>query len=236
MAKCQAWREGDFGITPYAYDRCYATKEIEICECLGNEAFCDFYPEKRKAATQPKFGEWISVKDRLPPDQGKKVLVFSHAAISGEWSSTPDAAQAREILNAYPGTVLLCANGHLHTDHFSVIDHIAYWDVNVVQNGGWRPHDGYHYAEDMTYDFQDYDEKGQPKGAPQSLPLNSMKQAKNTWFFREPLSAIVTVNENGEVKIEGSRTSWVYDIEPDWTESGMYPQISDHEITLDLPQ
>ena len=179
---------------------------------------------------------WLRETVANAAEQGKKVLVFSHAAISGEWSSTPDAAQAREILNAYPGTVLLCANGHLHTDHFSVIDHIAYWDVNVVQNGGWRPHDGYHYAEDMTYDFQDYDEKGQPKGAPQSLPLNSMKQAKNTWFFREPLYAIVTVNEIGGIKIEGSRTSWVYDIEPDWTESGMYPQISDHEITLDLPQ
>lgn len=69
MAKCKAWREGDFGITPYAYDRCYATKEAEICECLGNEAFCDFYPEKRKAATQPKFGEWLRVKDEPPPNK-----------------------------------------------------------------------------------------------------------------------------------------------------------------------
>ena len=168
--------------------------------------------------------------------QGKKVLVFSHAAISDAWSSTPDASQAREILNAYPGTVLLAANGHLHTDHFKVIDGIAYWDVNVVQNGGWRPHDGFHYAEDMTYDFQDYDEQGNPKGEIQQLPLNSMKQAKNTWFFREPLSAIVTVTENGEINIEGAKTSWVYDITPDWTESGMTPEIADRRIKLDLPQ
>lgn len=64
MAKCPAWREGNFG----SCDRCYATKEMEACECLGNEAFCDFYPEKRKAATQPKYGEWISVKDGMPED------------------------------------------------------------------------------------------------------------------------------------------------------------------------
>ena len=88
----------------------------------------------------------------------------------------------------------------------------------------------------MTYDFQDYDTEGRPKGELQSLPLNSMKQAKNTWFFRDPLSAIVTVNENGAIKIEGASSSWVYDIEPDWEESGMLPQISDHEIALDLPQ
>ena len=168
--------------------------------------------------------------------QGKKVLVFSHAAISGAWQSTPDAAQAREILNDYPGTVLLAANGHLHTDHLAVIDNIAYWDVNVVQNGGWRPHDGYHYSEDMTYEFQDYDADGKPCGEIQNLPINSMKQAKNTWFFREPLSAIVTVSEDGSISIEGSKTSWVYDIEPDWSESGMVPQITDHMVHLNIPQ
>ena len=63
-----------------------------------------------------------------------------------------------------------------------------------------------------------------------------MKQAKNTWFFREPLSAIVTVTENGEINIEGAKTSWVYDITPDWTESGMTPEIVDRRIKLDLPQ
>ena len=177
---------------------------------------------------------WLRVTVADAAKQNKKALVFSHAAISGEWSSTPDAALAREILREYPGTVLMAANGHLHTDHFAVIDNIAYWDVNVVQNGGWRPHDSYHYAEDMTYAFQDYDADGKPRGDVCDLPLNSMKQAKNTWFFREPLSAIVEVSEDGEISIEGSSTSWVYDIEPDWTESGMTPEIADRKIKLDL--
>ena len=191
-------------------------------------------------------GKWNS----LGPDQlawlketvadaaanGKKVLVFTHASLSPQWSPIPDAAEARAIFNAYPGTVLLVANGHLHTDHFAVIDNIAYWDVNVVHNGGWMPHDGYHYAEDMTYDFQDYDADGKPKGEVQTLAINTMRQAKNTWFFRDPLSAVVSISENGKIKIEGSATSWVYDIEPDWKASGMLPLIEDHEIQLDLPQ
>ena len=88
----------------------------------------------------------------------------------------------------------------------------------------------------MTYSFQNYDADGNPAGAPQALPLNTLKQAKNTWFFRDPLSAIVTVTEDGTIHIEGSRTSWVYDMEPDWTASGMIPIIEDHEIKLDLPQ
>lgn len=27
---------------------------------------CDFYPEVRKKEQEPKFGEWVSVEDRLP--------------------------------------------------------------------------------------------------------------------------------------------------------------------------
>jgi uncharacterized low-complexity protein len=80
MAKCSAFHENPHN---NGWDRCWATKETETCSCGGDEAKCDFYPEKRKAETQPKCGEWISVKDRLPPDQGKKVLVANgHGYIS----------------------------------------------------------------------------------------------------------------------------------------------------------
>ena len=96
------------------------------------------------------------------------------------------------------------------------------------------PHPDFHYAENMTYAFRDYDAEGQPKGEIMQIPLNTMKQAKNTWFFREPLSAIVTVTEDGAIKIEGASTSWVYDVEPDWTQSGMVPQIENHDIQLEL--
>ena len=72
MNKCSAWREGDHEF-PYAYDRCYAAKECEPCECLGNEAFCDFYPERRKAATETKPEGWISVEKGMP-DDGLRVL------------------------------------------------------------------------------------------------------------------------------------------------------------------
>lgn len=63
MAKCSAFHENPHN---NGWDRCWATKETETCSCGGDEAKCDFYPEKRKKAAVPKFGEWISVKDRLP--------------------------------------------------------------------------------------------------------------------------------------------------------------------------
>ena len=36
----------------------------------------------------------------------------------------------------------------------------------------------------------------------------------NTWFFSSALSADVTVSDNGEIKIEGSRSSWYGGIAP----------------------
>lgn len=48
---------------------CWGTKECDQCNCGGDMAQCDFYPEVRKKALQerePKFDEWISVDERLP--------------------------------------------------------------------------------------------------------------------------------------------------------------------------
>ena len=68
--------------------RCTGTKECDICSCEGDRRKCDFYPENRKPENvakyekehAPKFGEWISVFDKLPPID-KEVLVWT---ISGQ--------------------------------------------------------------------------------------------------------------------------------------------------------
>lgn len=54
---------------------CWGTKECDVCSCEGDRRKCDFYPENRKSENvakyekqhAPKFGEWISVEDDLPP-------------------------------------------------------------------------------------------------------------------------------------------------------------------------
>ena len=48
---------------------CWGTKECDQCNCGGDMSRCDFYPEVRAKALkeqEPKFGEWISVEERLP--------------------------------------------------------------------------------------------------------------------------------------------------------------------------
>ena len=61
---------------PYGY--CNGTRERDLCSCGGDRTKCNFYPEVREKALKeqlPKFGEWISVKDRLP-EKDTRVLCY----------------------------------------------------------------------------------------------------------------------------------------------------------------
>ena len=61
---------------------CWGTREQDICSCGGDRTKCDFYPEVRERALEemdpefmkPEFGEWVSVKDRLPEDKSKCLI------------------------------------------------------------------------------------------------------------------------------------------------------------------
>lgn len=185
--------------------------------------------------------------DSLGPDQlvwlrqvlgdaakkGLRVLVFAHASFSGIWQSSPDADAVRslyaEVNETHPGTVILSVNGHYHTDRFAWRDGVAYWDVNTVQNGFWASRDRYHYDDSHTCSFLDYDENGSPRGEAQEIALNSLRQGRNTWFFTEPLSAVVTVEENGSFRIDGSETEWMHGVLPDQPGEGTKNRIESRE-------
>lgn len=42
-----------------SFGRCLGTKEIEQCDCGGDESKCDFYPERRKKSKTPSFYDII---------------------------------------------------------------------------------------------------------------------------------------------------------------------------------
>ena len=54
----------------------------------------------------------------------------------------------------------------------------------------------------------------------------------NTWYFKEPLSAIVTVSVDGNIKIEGMKTEWVYGVIPQGVANFVTPEISDVTVKL----
>ncbi|MCQ2478399.1 MAG: hypothetical protein MJ091_04200 [Clostridia bacterium] len=59
-----------------------------------------------------------------------KCIIVGHAGFSGIWSSSPDAEQVRKIFKTAneirKGTVLLCLNGHYHTNHIQKSEDIVY--------------------------------------------------------------------------------------------------------------
>ena len=56
---------------------CWGTKECDECNCGGNRSKCDFYEDVRKEALKPKFGEWISVDDKLPEIETANIKEYS---------------------------------------------------------------------------------------------------------------------------------------------------------------
>lgn len=43
MERCNAWHVFDSGRAV-----CFATKEMDVCDCGGDMGRCNFYPEKRR--------------------------------------------------------------------------------------------------------------------------------------------------------------------------------------------
>ncbi len=166
----------------------------------------------------PKQLEWLANILMDAADKGIPCLVFSHVGYSAEWSSAPDTKKVREIFQkantARQGTVLMSVNGHLHTNHVKIIDNILFFDVNTTYNGDWQGgQKEHHYADGMTYEFIDYDQDGKPTSTRQRN-LTELGQAKNTWFFADPLSAIVIIDSLGHIVIDGSKTTWRYNVIP----------------------
>ena len=93
MNKCTCYCTGGrilydhMGFKTYteSYGYCNGTKEREECSCGGDRTKCEFYPEVRERALKEqklKFGEWISVEDRLP-ESNSPCLVCKRNSFTG---------------------------------------------------------------------------------------------------------------------------------------------------------
>ena len=164
--------------------------------------------------------------------QELRVITVSHAEFSGFNSPSPDAGKVRELfakVNEKRRTVVLAINGDYHTDHLYERDGVYYFDCNTVQNGYWMPQTEQHYLPGQTYAFEDYQD-GKLIGTEQ-LDLTTLVQAKNTWFFTKPLSAVITISGDS-INIEGSETEWMYGLHPDKMVDGAKPEIESHKLHI----
>lgn len=164
-------------------------------------------------------------------------IVVSHDSFSGIWGSSPDGEKVRSLFRAANArakhTVVMALNGHYHQTHTAVKDDVFYFDIPAALNGVWRLNRDHHYQNGQTFSFTAYNEAGVQT---QSFTRNitELSMAKHTYFFQDPLSAVVTVSKAGHIQIEGTKTAYRYSIVPEEArqDAAYAPQISNLEIQL----
>lgn len=183
--------------------------------------------------------------ERVIDDAAEKDLhcvVVSHAGFSGlkgwEFAGTScDAQKAREIFNKAnlkkKNTVIMSVNGHYHTDHLDVLDNMVYFDVNTLACGYWQVDKEPHYNDNHTFDTYEYDNEGN-EICKITRKFTDTFFADQTWYFSEPLSAIVEIDDEMNVKVSGMECDWLFGIAPSDVNgiSGVGPYISSKEFSL----
>ncbi len=177
---------------------------------------------------------WLSRILDDAAEKGLHCMLFSHGSFCRSWRPEADTDAVQALCSAVnkkrPGTVIAMWNGHYHTNHHYVRDGILYWDVNTTINGEWIPERIPHYSEGQTFDYTEYDADGRETDR-YARDLTELWMSGNTWYFCDPLSAVVTVSEDGHIRVEGSKTEWVYGILPPARPAGAgcEPEISDFD-------
>lgn len=189
-------------------------------------------------ALSPRQMEWL--RDTLDgaADKGLRCIMLSHAPLTAQMSAR--AYESREIEKLIDdinkkkrGTVIMCVNGHRHTDAFLVRNGVVYLDVNTVINGAWREKTTPHYKSGQGFEFVDYDREGNEISR-YRMDHNDLRQGLNTWVFTSPLSANITI-DGDMLTVEGSEAEWAFGVLPDLgalpedNASRTVPRISSHK-------
>ena len=77
----------------------------------------------------------------------------------------------------------------------------------------------------MTFDFVEYDEQGEPVRT-YKRPYTDLRGSAKTWYFRDPLSAVVTISPDSVITVDGMETEWLFGIEPPRHHAQVMPRIS----------
>lgn len=150
----------------------------------------------------PEQVEWFreTVKNSTEP-----CIVMSHASVDYP-NQVPNRDAVLEIIRQSqntPGRVMLYINGHNHRNHLSVVDGTAYLDLNSA-TFDWvsKPHR--FFPEEW---YKVYECVG------------------NQVIYSDPLSAVITLESNGDLEIEGMKSSFVCGVTREMTGNpdSLYP-------------
>ena len=162
---------------------------------------------------------WSNDITRVPPEQLEWLkatiegsphpcIVTSHASYE-RVDGSPDGAAVRRIFNEanakHPGRVRLVINGHHHCDHVRILENIVYLDLNSASFDWMR-------KSHVAYPEED---------------VKRWKFARHVIMWNDPVCAIITINRNGRLKVEGQRSSFYRGITPEM--AGLPPSNGDQQ-------
>lgn len=117
-------------------------------------------------------------------------ILFSHQSIERDTDAVFNAKEVQALIRRanqlQKHKVLLCINGHRHRDFLRIKDNVAYLDLNSA-----------------SYDLVDI-----PHNCFDPKLIKQFHGADRTVIYNDPLHAIITVTEDGEIKIDGTESSF----------------------------
>jgi len=135
--------------------------------------------------------EWL--KEQLETAPGPCVL-FSHQSCEREVGGVVNWREVREIINAanrkHPGRVWMYINGHYHRDFIRILDNVVYFDLNSA-----------------SYDWVEKTHDCYPKEL-----CDQYKLVNHTVVYNDPVHAVITMDSDGLIKIDGMESSMLYDV------------------------
>ena len=158
---------------------------------LGN--FFKSYPNKQLVTFNEEQFIWL---EKTIMESPYPCVLFSHHSLEriNNGMSYDELKKVWDMLdrvNKDKQRVMMAINGHHHKDNLRIFKGIAFLDLNSA-----------------TYDWIDQAHDKYPKEL-----CESYKLVANTLVWEDPVHAVVTLREDGYIKIEGMESKFIYGID-----------------------
>lgn len=121
-------------------------------------------------------------------------VLFSHQSVEREVAGVANWEEVRNLIDAvnvrHPGRVRMYINGHHHRDFLRILNNVIYFDLNSA-----------------SFDWVEGTHDLYPKEICEKHSL-----ANHTVIYNDPVHAVITMNSDGLIKIEGMESSMFMDV------------------------
>lgn len=163
--------------------------------------------------------KWL---EKVIDETENSCVLISHQSFDRDADGTQNAIEVREIIDnankKRKHSVIMCINGHYHRDYISILNNVVYFDLNSC-----------------SYDWINNPHNFYPKELQEQY-----KVINNTININEAIHAVITLENNGHIKIDGMEGSYFMGVSTQMTdnplcdESGraFTPRVSSLDIKL----